>query len=37
MSQLMVIGNQTYKKRNVFAVWLGLPLITLGIYSFVWI
>ena len=37
MSQIVVIGNQTYKKRNVFAVWLGLPLITLGIYSFVWI
>lgn len=37
MSQLVVIGNQTYKKRNIFAVWLGLPLITLGIYSFVWI
>src|ERR1022692_374742 len=37
MSRLVVIGNQTYKKRNVFAVWLGLPLITLGIYSFVWI
>jgi hypothetical protein len=37
MSQLVVIGNQTYKKRNVIAVWLGLPLITLGIYSFVWI
>jgi len=37
MSQLVVIGNQTYKKRNVIAVWFGLPLITLGIYSFVWI
>lgn len=37
MSQLVVIGNQTYNKRNIFAVWLGLPLITLGIYSFVWI
>jgi Domain of unknown function (DUF4234) len=37
MSQIVVIGNQTYKKRNVFGVWLGLPLITLGIYSYVWI
>ena len=37
MAQLVVIGNQTYKKRNVVAVWLGLPLITLGIYSLVWI
>jgi hypothetical protein len=37
MSQIVVIGNQTYKKRNVVAVWLGLPLITLGIYSYVWI
>jgi Domain of unknown function (DUF4234) len=24
------------KRRNVFAVWLGLPIITLGIYSLVW-
>jgi hypothetical protein len=25
------------KKRNPFAVWIGLPIITLGIYSFVWV
>jgi hypothetical protein len=25
------------KRRNPFASWIGLPLITLGIYSFVWI
>ncbi|OAA28243.1 protein of unknown function (DUF4234) [Frankia sp. EI5c] len=25
------------KRRNPFAVWLGLPIITLGIYSFVWV
>jgi len=37
MAQLVVVGNQTYKKRNVIAVWLGLPLITLGIYHYVWI
>ncbi len=37
MAQTVVIGNQTYKKRNVFAVWIGLPFITLGIYSYVWI
>lgn len=24
------------KRRNIFAVWLGLPIITLGIYSYVW-
>ncbi|MFL6072618.1 MAG: DUF4234 domain-containing protein [Mycobacteriales bacterium] len=24
------------KRRNIFAVWLGLPIITLGIYRFVW-
>jgi hypothetical protein len=24
------------KRRNIFAVWLGLPIITLGIYSLVW-
>lgn len=37
MAQIVVVGNQTYKKRNVIAVWLGLPLITLGIYHYVWI
>ena len=37
MSQTVTIGNQTYKKRNILGVWLGLPLITLGIYSYVWI
>ncbi len=37
MSQIVVVGNQTFKKRNVVAVWLGLPLITLGVYTFVWI
>jgi hypothetical protein len=36
LAQIVVIGNQTYKKRNVVAVWL-LPVITLGIYSLVWI
>ncbi|MEV4253118.1 DUF4234 domain-containing protein [Spirillospora sp. NPDC049652] len=25
------------KQRNIFAVWLGLPIITLGIYGLVWI
>jgi hypothetical protein len=37
MSQTVMVGNQTYKKRNIVGVWLGLPLITLGIYSYVWI
>src|ERR1700730_11660649 len=37
MAQTIVIGNETFKKRNIFAVWLGLPLITLGIYHYVWI
>ena len=37
MAQTVVVGNQTYKKRNIFAVWIGLPLITLGIYTYVWI
>ena len=37
MSQIVVVENQTFKKRNIFAVWIGLPLITLGIYSYVWI
>lgn len=37
MAAIVVIGNQTYKRRNVVAVWLGLPLITLGIYLYVWL
>ncbi len=37
MAQIVVVGNQTFKKRNVVAVWIGLPFITLGIYSLVWI
>jgi hypothetical protein len=37
MSQTVMVGNQTYKRRNVVGVWLGLPFITLGIYSYVWI
>ena len=36
MAEVVSIGNQQYKKRNIFAVWLGLPIITVGIYSFVW-
>jgi hypothetical protein len=37
VAQIVVVENQTFKKRNIFAVWVGLPLITLGIYSYVWI
>jgi hypothetical protein len=37
MSQTVVVANQAYKKRNILGVWLGLPFITLGIYSYVWI
>ena len=37
MSQTVVVANEAYKRRNIFAVWLGLPFITLGIYSYVWI
>lgn len=36
MAKTVVIGGQTYKRRNIVAVWLGLPLITLGIYHLVW-
>jgi hypothetical protein len=36
MATTVVVYNQTYKRRNPLAVWLGLPLITLGIYYFVW-
>ncbi len=37
MSQTVVVANQAYKKRNIVAVWLGLPFLTLGIYSYFWI
>ena len=36
MATTVTVGNQTYKRRNPAAVWIGLPLITLGIYYFVW-
>ncbi len=36
MAEIVRVGNQEFKKRNIFGVWLGLPLITLGIYTFVW-
>ena len=36
MANTVVVGNQSYKRRNPLAVWIGLPLITLGIYYFVW-
>ena len=37
MAQTVTIAGQEFKKRNIVGVWLGLPLITLGIYFFVWI
>lgn len=36
MARLVVVDGQHYKQRNIFGVWLGLPLITLGIYHFFW-
>lgn len=36
MATTVVVGNQSFKRRNPLAVWLGLPFITLGIYYFVW-
>jgi len=36
MAQPLVIGGETFKRRNPFGVWLGLPFITLGIYFFVY-
>jgi hypothetical protein len=36
MAQTVVVGGETFKRRNIVGVWLGLPLITLGIYHFVW-
>ena len=37
MAQTVTIAGQQFKKRNIVGVWLGLPLITLGIYVCVWI
>ncbi len=36
MATTVVVYNQSFKRRHPLAVWLGLPLITLGIYYFVW-
>lgn len=36
MAEIITIDGEQYRKRNIFAVWLGLPFITLGIYGFVW-
>ena len=37
MAQTVTIAGQQFKKRNIVGVWIGLPLITLGIYVLVWI
>jgi len=36
MAQIVNIGGETFKRRNIVAVWLGLPLITIGVYYYVW-
>jgi hypothetical protein len=36
MARTVVVDNQTFKRRNIVGVWLGLPLITFGIYHLVW-
>jgi uncharacterized protein DUF4234 len=36
LARTVVIENETFKRRNIFGVWLGLPLITFGIYHLVW-
>ncbi len=36
MAREVVVGGEVFKWRNPIGVWLGLPLITLGIYFFVW-
>jgi len=36
MAQVVYVGGEQFKIRNIFAVWLGLPLITLGVYAYVW-
>lgn len=36
MATTLNLAGQEFKQRNIFGVWLGLPLITLGIYHLVW-
>ena len=36
MAEIVTVGSEQFKRRNLAGVWLGLPLITLGIYSLVW-
>jgi Domain of unknown function (DUF4234) len=36
MARTVVIDNETFKRRNIIGVWIGLPLITFGIYHLVW-
>jgi len=36
MAQQVVIGNEVFKRRTPIAASLGLPIITLGVYFFVW-
>jgi len=36
MQDQVYASGRAMKRRNVVGVWLGLPLITLGIYGFVW-
>jgi Domain of unknown function (DUF4234) len=36
VAEVVTISAEQFKRRNPAAVWLGLPLITLGIYSLVW-
>ena len=36
MAQQVVIGNEVFKRRNPVGAAVGLPIITLGVYYFVW-
>jgi hypothetical protein len=36
MAQTVVVNGEEFKRRNIVGVWLGLPLITFGIYHLVW-
>jgi hypothetical protein len=36
VAEIVHVAGQEFKKRNIFAVWLGLPIVTLGVYTFVW-
>ncbi len=36
MAEIVTVNGHQFKRRNIVAVWLGLPLVTIGVYTYVW-